>query len=439
MHEQTGLVIDTSCRDGFLTHFVFGGSILLANVSLDRTSRALEFGLYRDGDNNLDTVQAATIAQAIETSAHDRNIEFTVEDTTSRRGVEPENVLRTESYAIADGKFERGRIDVSPPHDMSARADLSAFVARTLDNAETSHATETWIDLVDHGGGDGGGLQSTHSATGLMREDDIAGAIADGVRAHAQAHPEDAPRAIDGVVANQCLMATVAFSSALSHAGVRFLAASPETMLAPGVPTGVAHDIAANIGKPGDMARAVVETTMNTVYGPSARDGFAPAAAFDVLDLAPQKIATVERSVAALDAALVRAARTSPSARTAIRQDARAIDGMVRFPAGKALPWRADRPAVALYDTLAQDGRLGNDVRAAAGTARDAIAATVLAHREVADYAPFDDADYSDAFGPTIHFPVSRNQVDPWAPKISETDNAFYGAVGATDLAKVIA
>jgi hypothetical protein len=42
-------------------------------------------------------------------------------------------------------------------------------------------------------------------------------------------------------------MATVAFSSSLSNAGVKYLAASPETMLAPGVPTSVAHDIAARM------------------------------------------------------------------------------------------------------------------------------------------------------------------------------------------------
>ena len=60
-----------------------------------RTSRSLEFGLYRDGDNNLDDVQALVIAQALQTSKKDHAIEFTVEDTTSRRGFEPRNVLRT--------------------------------------------------------------------------------------------------------------------------------------------------------------------------------------------------------------------------------------------------------------------------------------------------------------------------------------------------------
>lgn len=233
-------------------------------------------------------------------------------------------------------------------------------------------------------------------------------------------------------------MATVAFSSALSHAGVKFLAASPETMLAPGVPTGVAHDIAGHLDDAREMASSVVTDTMTTNYGP-AHGGFAPAAAFDVMDLSPAKTAQVERTVAALDSDLVTAVRADRSARTAIRQDARAIDGMVRFPDGKALPWRADRPAIALYQTLSEDGRLSTTVRSAALAARNAIADTVLAHRETDDFAPFGDADYSDAYGPTIHFPVSRAQIDTWAPKISETDNAFYKVVGAADLTKVVA
>lgn len=400
-----------------------------------RTSRSLEFGLYRDGDNNLDDVQALVIAQALQTSKKDHAIEFTVEDTTSRRGFEPRNVLRTESYTIADGGFASD-VTVGPPHDMSARRDLATFVAHVLDNAEASNARQTWIDLVDHGGGDGGGMQSDHSKTGIMRADDIAGAIADGVRRHAKAHPEDAGRRVDGVVANQCLMATVAFSSALSDAGVRFLAASPETMLAPGVPTSVAHDIAAHPDDPLKMARGIVATTMNATYG--GDDGFSPAAAFDVIDLDPKKMKAVRDAVTALDSALVDAAHDH-KVRTVIREDARAIDGMVRFPQGKSLPWRADRPAIALYDTFSQDGRLDPSLRAAAAHARDAVAGTVLAHRESDDFAPFGDADYSNAYGPTVHFPLTARQIDAWAPDMSETDNAFYNAVGADDLARAVA
>jgi hypothetical protein len=410
---------------------------MIGSIATERASRSLEFGVYRDGDNNLDEVQSLVIAQALQTSKKDHAIEFTIEDTTSRRGFEPEDVLRTESYSIADGAFS-SNVTIAQPHDMSARKDLAAFVSHVLDNAESANAKQTWIDLVDHGGGDGGGMQSEHSATGIMRADDIAGAISDGVAMHAKAHPEDAGRHVDGVVANQCLMATVAFSSALSDAGVRYLAASPETMLAPGVPTTVAHDIAKNIADPVKMAKAVVATTMDATYGPED-ENFAPAAAFDVIDLDPTKMQAVRASVTALDSALVSAA-TNRSERAAIREDARAIDGMVRFPSGKSLPWRADRPAIALYDTFSQDGRLDQNVRTAAAHARDAIADTVLAHRESDDFEPFNDADYSNAYGPTVHFPVTPKQIDPWASGgISETDNAFYKSVGADDLTRAVA
>jgi hypothetical protein len=409
---------------------------MVGNIATERASRSLEFGLYRDGDNNLDDVQSLVINQALQTSKKDASIEFTIEDTTSRRGFEPQDTLRTESYTIADGGFS-SNVKIGPPHDMSARADLAKFVAHVLDNAQTSGAKQTWIDLVDHGGGDGGGLQSDHSEVGIMRADDIAGAISDGVSMHAKAHPEDAGRGVDGVVANQCLMATVAFSSSLSNAGVKYLAASPETMLAPGVPTSVAHDIAAHASDPVKMAKAIVATTMNKTYG-TREDGFAPAAAFDVIDLDPAKMKTVRDSVTALDSALVDAAQHRTQ-RAAIREDARAIDGMVRFPEGKSMPWRADRPAIALYDTFAQDGRLDPSVRTAAASARDAIASTVLAHRESDDFAPFNDADYSNAYGPTIHFPVTPNQIDSWAPQISETDNDFYKSVGAGDLSRAVA
>ena len=45
-----------------------------------------------------------------------------------------------------------------------------------------------------------------------MSMPDIAKAISDGVALHAAAHPEDAGRSIEGVVANQCLMDTMGFA-----------------------------------------------------------------------------------------------------------------------------------------------------------------------------------------------------------------------------------
>jgi hypothetical protein len=413
---------------------------MLAAVSPGRATRALEFGIYRDGDNNLDDVQAHVIGQALAVSAGNPAIEFNIEDTTARSGFAPRHVLRTETYSIADGRPSH-RIELGPPHDMSDRANLARFVAGTLDRAEAAHAKQTWIELVDHGGGDGGGLESDHGGGqmrgGLMRADDMAGAIADGIALHASEHPEDARRRVDGVVANECLMATLGFEAALSHAGVRYLAASPETMIAPGVPTAVAAPIASLAARPRAMAEAMVARVMQTEYRLPSGERFGPAAAFDVLDLAPAKIARLERSVGDLDATLAGAA-AKRSVRAIVREDAKAIDGMVRFGGSRGLPWHADRPALALYDTLASDGRLSADVRAAAARASHAVHATVLAHAESDGFKPF-GADYSDAAGPTVHFPLTARQIDAWAPKVSETDNAFYKKVGADALTRVLA
>jgi hypothetical protein len=162
---------------------------------------ALQFGLYRDGDNNLDTVQSPVIDQAFRTSAGNPSIAFNIEDTTARRDFVADGGKRTESYDLRDGEID-GSVHVDSPHDPSSRDNLARFVARTLDTAEHNNAQATWIDLVDHGGGDGGGLQSdSHKA--IMSSTDMSGAIADGMKLHAQAHPEDAGRTIDGVVANQ--------------------------------------------------------------------------------------------------------------------------------------------------------------------------------------------------------------------------------------------
>jgi hypothetical protein len=391
---------------------------------------ALQFGIYRDGDNNLDTVQSPVIDQAFRVSAEDSRIAFNVEDTTARHDLIQRAGKRTESYEIRDGQIATAP-QIDAPHDPSSRTNLARFVANTLDAAQRNGAKQSWVDLVDHGGGDGGGLQSdTHHS--VMSSTDIAGAIADGIALHAQEHPDDAGRSIDGVVANQCLMSTLGFADALSQDGVKFLAASPETMLAPGTPTSVAEDIAKHLDDPAAMAKAIVKDTMHTQYGMHGAS-YAPAAAMDVLDLDATKMATMRASVKALDHALTSAARSSDDTRDVIIDDARSIDGMVRFDSG-ALPWHADRPAIALYDTFAADSRLSNDVRTAAATASKAVGDLVLAHGESAAFDPFGGADYRDAVGPTVHFATSAKQLDPWAPKISETHTAFYKEVGASKL-----
>ena len=389
---------------------------------------ALQFGIYRDGDNNLDRIQSPVIDQAFDVSDHDKLVAFTVEDTTARRDFVLPDGPRTERYAIRDGALD-GPVVVDDPHDPASRANLAAFVARTLSDAQRNDAKQTWIELVDHGGGDGGGLQSdTHHA--LMTSDDIAGAIADGLALHAQEHPEDANRRIDGVVANQCLMATVGFTDALSRSGVHYLAASPETMLAPGVPTTVAEAIVRHPDDPAAMAKAVVQATMSHRYF-SPAGAYAPAAAFDVIDCDPAKVATMRSAIRTLDGALAKAARGDDGVRDAVLDDARAIDGMTRFT-DQPLPWHADRPAIALYDTLAGDERLPEGVRRDAAAASGAVADTIVAHAESRSFGPFGGPSYRDAAGPTVHFATTPAERDPWAPRVSETHTAFYKEVGAS-------
>ncbi|MDQ6826629.1 MAG: hypothetical protein M3Z14_05435 [Candidatus Eremiobacteraeota bacterium] len=114
-----------------------------------RTANTLEFGIYRDGDNNLDQSQAQGIIQARTVSKSHDGIQFTVEDTTSREGVEPAGTLRTESYTIRGGRV--ANLNVDAPADMASASNLAKFVAHTLDNAEQTNAKATWIELSDHG------------------------------------------------------------------------------------------------------------------------------------------------------------------------------------------------------------------------------------------------------------------------------------------------
>ena len=127
--------------------------------------------------------------------------------------------------------------------------------------------------------------------------------------------------------------------------------------------------------------------------------------------------------------------------RGAVREDARAIDGMARFPeATSDMPWRADRPAIAFYDKLASDARLSaRRSRATRGPPPRRYARSLLSHRESDDFKAFGGSDYSDAVGPTVHLPTSRRQIDPWASAgVTETDNAFYDAVDEDAMTRVI-
>lgn len=401
----------------------------MQNVTLT-PRRTLEFGIYRDGDNNLDAIQESVVSQAVGVSRSDPRIAISVEDTTTHGG----DRLSTDEFDVAEGSISHARSGAA--REMSDPATLATFVARTLDKAEANGAKQTWIDLVDHGGGDGGGLETSDGH--VMAMPDIAKAIAAGIAMHAREHPEDAARSVDGVVANQCLMATMGFADALSRVGVRYLAASPETMLAPGVPTSVAEAIASNEGNSQATAREIVADVMYTKYDAGPLGRFGGAAAFDVLDLDRAKLTGAESAIRRLDDDLAADAR-EPGARDAIRDDVASVRGMARIPGMHGLPWVADRPAIAVYERLAGDSRLGEQVRASARNAAKSVRELVLAHAESKRFEPFDGADYRDAVGPTVHLPVTREQIDPWAPKITETANAFYRAVDGADLTRAIA
>ncbi len=77
---------------------------------------------------------------------------------------------------------ERPGVNVADPDN------LAQFVARTLDNAEKVGAKQTWIDFVDHGAGDGGGLEAD-TYGGVMPTQAMADAIAHGEAMHAKEHP----------------------------------------------------------------------------------------------------------------------------------------------------------------------------------------------------------------------------------------------------------
>ena len=391
------------------------------------------FGVYRDGDNNLDAEQKRNVTDFIKTTAGNPHLKVIAEDTTAEpRSPFGEGDLRTESSVIQGGTQHVVR--VTRPEDMSDRTTLAAFVQRTLEAKRTDPAfahAGVWLDLVDHGGGDGGGLQSETSG-GFMSIEDIGGAIADGRAAFLRAHPR-ADGSIDGVVANQCLMATLGFCDVLSRAGVRFLAASPETMLAPGVPSAAVADA---LTRGEDWQTNIVNATMRQRYGP-AGDSYHPAAAFDVFDLAPKKIARAREALLAFDDAAAKLPRSSDAVR-ALKADIRSVRGMVRFDHHADMPWHADRPAEAMYHAVAGDEHLPAALRAAASDAAAAVRDLVLAHRESANFAPF-NASYADAAGPTVHAPLSRRSFDSWADQgVSETHNAFYDAVDGRDFARAV-
>jgi hypothetical protein len=396
-------------------------------------STPVVFGVYRDGDNNLDAEQARNVTDFIATTARNPELKVIAENTTALpRAPFGAGDLRTEVSVIQGGAQHVMR--VTRPEDMSNRTTLAGFVKRTLEAKAADPAfarADVWLDLVDHGGGDGGGLQADESG-GFMSIEDIGGAIADGRTAFRRAHP-NADDSVSGVVANQCLMASLGFVDVLSRSGVRYLAASPETMLAPGVPSAAVADA---LTRGGDWPKNVVNATMRQRYGPSG-DAYHPAAAFDVFDLAPAKVARAREAVRAFDDAAAALPRGSDDIRE-LKADVRGVRGMVRFDHSADMPWHADRPAEAMYDAIAGDDHLPLSVRTAASSAAAAVRDLVLAHAESADFGPF-NASYNDAAGPTVHAPLSRRGYDAWADRgVTETHNGFYDAVDGREFARAV-
>jgi hypothetical protein len=209
-------------------------------------------------------------------------------------------------------------------------------------------------------------------------------------------------------------------------------------MVSPGVPSNVASAIAKHLDSPKEMARAVVGDVMQQSYG-TGSFSWKPAAAFDVLDLDPEKRRAVESNVKALNDGIA-ARATDAAVVAALRDDARAVPGMVRFPeATSGMPWHADRPALALYAKLSGDERLDPKLRADASRAESSVRALVVAHAESSSFEPFGGADYRDAAGPTVHFPVTKKSVDPWAPRVTEKHNTFFTETDAAAAERVLA
>jgi hypothetical protein len=395
------------------------------------------FGVYRDGDNNLDAVQERNVTDFINTTASDPSLKVIAEDTTRlSRPPFARSQLRTEWSTIQDGTQHITRI--TAPADMSDRKTLAMFVEQTLEARAKDpqfQGADVWIDLVDHGGGDGGGLQAD-STGGFMSLQDIAGAIRDGRAAFHKKFPTGND-AVTGVLANQCLMATIGFCDTLSHSGVRYLAASPETMLAPGVPSAAFAGALTSGGV--HWAQDSVDATMRTRYG-AGTDAYHPAAAFDVFDLDPDKMAAVRSRVTAFndEVVSVRKGAGGTDYMHDVRSDLRGVRGMVRFDHSATMPWHADRPAIAAYQAVAHDERLPQDLRDAAASAADAVGDLIIAHKESGSFGPFHSS-YADAAGPTAHLPINRALYDSWADQgVVETHNDFFDAVDGREFARAI-
>jgi hypothetical protein len=389
----------------------------------------IQVGFYRDGANDLDAPDSIVDDQIRAASRHDRRIHVNVEDTTSLLG----NGAHTYFWTVNRGIVNNFRME--PFHDMSGRAELANFVASTLDQAYIHHRKHVWLFFVDHGAADAG-VNFTQEPDGSIQHsslDTLRGGLNDGIAMHKARFPQDTNAHIEGIVMHECFMATIGVAETLSAVGVKYLYATSETSIAPGIPGGILHEIAEHVHNPQAQGKAVVDEVMNTAYVQKDRSGkvitYHPVANFMMLDLDPQKINAMKMQQRKLNRDLLYYIGSSPIFRSELLEDINSVQGMERDQKPKPgkiaerIPWTSDRPSVAVYAKIANDKRLPSCVRNDAALLYFCILATIIYHVESVNFEGF-GADYRDAGSPTIHFPTSIPDINPSAPSIRETDAA---------------
>src|SRR5258708_5363351 len=101
-------------------------------VGTPGTLSPVVFGVYRDGDNNLDSVQERNVTDFVREPRSDPALKVVAEDTTGvPRAPFRKGDLRTEWSTIEGGA--QHVVSIESPRDMSDRASLAAFVNRTLE------------------------------------------------------------------------------------------------------------------------------------------------------------------------------------------------------------------------------------------------------------------------------------------------------------------
>ena len=385
---------------------------------------SIEVGYFRDGANNLDGPDSILDGQVQEASQRDPRIRINAEVLT---GVYGHGGLRTYFWKVDHGVVSQVRMEDF--HDMAGRSELANFIAATEEDAYLHHRKHVYLFLVDHGAGDAG-CNFTQEPDGSIQHtslDTLRGAINDGNALEKKREPGDINAHIELVEYHECFMATIRDAETLSAAGVRYVLATSESSMAPGVSGYTLLDLAAHANDPQAQGRALVDRVMNTIYEVNEHGHlilYHPVANFMMLDLDPKKIGPLKMEERKLNHELMYYLSISPLFRKDLLEDINSVQGMDRdqsqgaFLAGSQgrSPWRSDRPSVAVYMTIADDPRLPPVVQHDAALLAFLIMSIVIYHAE--------SKNYLDAGSPTIHFPTSIPDIDPCAPAIEETDNA---------------